>query len=109
MTVAEKFPYEEEAEYNHNPPDGLDAANLCTYISLRNLYFLKRKGGIDDAAFDELRANIVRTHNQLNDSLGLITRCAGVWYRMEEAAIAFEKDKTIENAEAMYKAFYNLK
>ena len=100
------FPYENEAKSGAPMPDGLTAAEQMYYQSLALLSTRYRFGGI--SAEDSVREKKLLEQEFMNAKGKERYSMASVmlWRDVENAATAFAKDRSIENAEKMYEAIY---
>lgn len=100
------FPYENEAKSGAPMPDGLTAAEQMYYQSLALLSARYRYGGI--SAEDSVREKrlLEREYLNMKGKEKYISASVTLWADVEEAATAFAKDQTIENAYKMHEAIY---
>lgn len=108
-----KYKYESEAMRGFEMPDGLSQSEQLHFLSLRSLYAQLRVGIIDrDTATKEKgkltyeldkRLSSESTHDKLREwTVKLFKECEG-------AANAYAKERTLENADRLYKTIYNLR
>lgn len=104
-----EFQFERNAMLGEQLPKGLDIADSCLYIALKNLYamyhnrMISRKDASDEKkklfynwATDKSKIEFL---NRENESLS---------GRIKEAKEKYAKNPSVETADKLYAAFYNL-
>ena len=101
--------FEKDAMHGEPLPKGLDVADSCLYIALKNLYSMYRQGLISrkDASEEKKR----RLQNWTNDKsrIEFLNRESDeLKNKIGEAAEKYKNAPCIENADRLYAALYNL-
>ena len=101
--------FEKDAMHGEPLPKGLDVADSCLYIALKNLYAMYRRGLISrkDASEEKKR----RLQNWTNDKsrIEFLNRESDeLKNKIGEAAEKYKNAPCIENADRLYAALYNL-
>ena len=104
--------YERMAMHGDQMPDGLSLPYQCYYQLLSALYFRYRRGEISkDSAASEKRIafhNANTAHDVFERVRSSSERYAKMNIRIERAANAYAKNRTLENADLLYKALYGM-
>ena len=101
--------YEREAMRNKPTPKGLDIVDTYAYMSLRVLYSAYRKGIIQRKEAAEEKKKIIYNMADGKSKLKCLDRESDILSkRIGEASIAYKENPSIENADKLYAAFYNL-
>lgn len=107
-----EFPYERAAMSGLEMPDGLDAVDQWMYLSLRLLYESKKKGIISREVGRAEKGKLAHQRTILEQKFKmreqLVSACSERTIRVEAAANAYAKDRTLENADKLYKARYGM-
>ena len=90
-------------------PKGLDIADSCLYIALKNLYAMYRKGLISRKdATEEKRKMICNWTNDKSKIEFLNRESDALRDKIGTASEDYKNNPCIENADKLYAAFYNL-
>ena len=101
--------YEREAMRNKPTPKGLDIVDTYAYMSLRVLYSAYRKGIIQRKEAADEKKKIIYNMADGKSKLKFLDRESDILSeRIGEASIAYKENPSIENADKLYAAFYNL-
>nr|DAJ48874.1 MAG TPA: hypothetical protein [Caudoviricetes sp.] len=104
-----EFPFERAAMNNEDMPYGLDIADACFYTALRIIYKAYHNGVIDRKTGVELKNQLSRAYISDKSEVELLERSAlSLNERIKRASEAYKANRTIENADELYNAFYNL-
>lgn len=107
-----EFPYERAAMYGCEMPDGLDWVDQWMFLSLRLLYESNKKGVISREVGRVEKGKLAHQRSILEQKFKvrerLVANCAERTIRIESAANAYAKDRTLENADKLYKALYGM-
>lgn len=106
------YPYERAAMRGDPMPDDLDIVDQLTFLSLRELYSQVRAGKIDRETGSQEKGKLRYQHDLWEGRLRLKERLAqhsvDMFKAVEGAANAYAKDRTLENADRIYKALYKM-
>lgn len=104
-----EFPFERQAMTGDICPKQLDVADTCAYIALKNLYAMYRKGLISRKDASEEKKRIVYNWTTDKSKIEFLNRDSDALRdRICKASEEYAKNATIENADKLYAAFYNL-
>lgn len=104
-----EFPFEKAAMENKPLPKGLDVADSCTYIALKYLYMMYRKGLISRKDATEEKKSIIYNWSMNKSEVEFLEReCFRASSRIRLASEEYVKSRTLETADKLYAAFYNL-
>jgi hypothetical protein len=103
-----KFPFESAACEQAPLPEGLDTNEQAVYLSLRNLYWLLKKGEITRERAKEEKTKIVREYTRRKNIFDYAQTAINVYQKAQSCAMRYAKEPTIENADAFYAAVYGL-
>ena len=104
-----EFPFERQAMTGDVCPKQLDVADTCAYIALKNLYAMYRKGLISRKDASEEKKRIVYNWTTDKSKIEFLNRESETLKRkIGSASEKYAKEPTIENAERLYCALYNL-
>lgn len=104
-----EFPYEKRAMENKPLPKGLDIADSCTYIALKYLYMMYHKGLISRKDATEEKKSIIYNWSMNKSEVEFLEReCFKASGRIRTASEEYVKNPTINNADKLYAAFYNI-
>ena len=100
-----EIPFEKLSMQNAPPPKELSGVELLAYLSACHIYEQYHANKITRNEGTKMKKRIVEalqsaTAKQNNDALR--------WARTENATRNYMQNKTIENADKMHNAFYNL-
>lgn len=100
------------AKKGHWPVDELTAAEEELYRDVQNLYAMFRQGSITAEDGKSRKAQILNKFWSKKDEEGfrrmVSKRYSNMMIRIESAANAYAKDRTLENADKLYKALYGM-
>lgn len=107
-----KFPYERAAMRGEPTPDGLSLIDRMMYQSLACLYVrfnlkgITKEQGASEKQKLSLEYNLAISQRQRE--VNMAQHYAEQNIRIESAANAYAKDRTLENADKLYKALYGM-
>lgn len=104
------YPYERAAMRGEEMPDGLNIVDQLTFLCLRSLYGQKRAGIIDRAAGSREKAKLRYQRDLWEQRLmfreKLAQHSAKMFQDAEAAANAYARERTLDNADRLYRALY---
>ena len=104
-----EFPFEKMAMNEEPMPRGLDVADACLYMGLRYLYAMYKRKLIDRGRATEEKKRLVFNWAEGKKKLEFLDRESKVLRdRIELASKEYSENPTIQNADLLYAAFYNL-
>lgn len=104
-----EFEFERKAMKGEPCPKRLDIADTYAYISLKNLYKMYKAGLISREEAKKEKETIVYNWKTNKSQLEFLSReCEALKNKIKIAAEEYEKSPTLENAERLYCAIYNL-
>ena len=107
--IATEFPFERDAMKGEPLPPKLDIADSCLYISLKNLYAMYKKGLISRKDAKEEKKRLIYNWQTDKSKLDFLNReSEALKTKIEKASQEYRENPTIENADKLYAAFYNL-
>lgn len=99
------FSFEKDAEQGNPMPDGLSLPDQLAYQFLVNLYDRLRRGVITRDQAAEEKGKMTYQHSVSNNILNSYQTMGSWWAGMhkalEAAQIAYQKDRTLENADRL--------
>lgn len=104
-----EFEFERKAMSGEQLPKGLDVADSCLFLSLKNLYAMYRNNAISrkDAAQEKKR--LVYNWTKDKSKIEFLEREAlALNQRIKVAAQEYKNNPCQKNADNLYAAFYNL-
>ena len=108
-TIPTEFPFERAAMNDEDMPYGLDIADACFYAAMRIIYRAYHNGAIDRKTGAELKKQLSRAYKSDKSEVEFLKRSAlALNDRIKKASEAYKLNRTIENADELYNAFYNL-
>lgn len=106
------FSYESAAWDGMEMPDGLDAVDQWMFLSLRLLYQSFRKGIIsrDQGNIEKgkLAHEMTKLENKFKIRERVVQASVEMTVAVESASNAYAKERTLENADRLYKALYGM-
>lgn len=106
------YPYERAAMRGDEMPDSLDIVDQLNFLCLRSLYAQNRAGIIDRTVGSAEKAKLRRQRDFWEQRLffreKLAKHCVEMFQAVEAAANAYAKDRTLENADRLYRAVYGV-
>lgn len=107
--MAIDFDFEVEAMKGDPLPKKLDIADSCLYICLKNLYAMYKKGLISRKDATEEKKRIVYNWQTDKSKLDFLNRKSeDLKTKIEKASQEYRENPTLESADKLYAAFYNL-
>ena len=104
-----EFTFERAATNDEDIPSGLDIADACFYTALRIIYKAYHNGVIDRKTGTELKNQLTRAYVSDKSEVEFLKRSAlALNDRIKKASEAYKSNRTLENADKLYAAFYNL-
>ena len=104
-----EFDFERQAMAGELCPKKLDIADTCAYISLKHLYAMFKQNLISRKDATEEKKRIVYNWTTDKSKIEFLNRESdAVRNRIGKASEEYAKNATIENADKLYAAFYNL-
>lgn len=104
-----EFAYEKRAMRNEPLPKGLDVADSCTYLSFRYLYLMYKGNLISKEEAIEEKRSILYNYSKTKSEVEFLEReVFKASERIKSASEEYVKKPTIENADKLYAAFYNI-
>ena len=105
-----EFPYKKQA-YNREPiPDGLDMADRTYYTFLVLLYTLHKRGFITKAEAVENEDKFNKEYVTMKSEIDFYKReSAKLKIGLAETSKSYAENRTLENADKMFKCFWNTK
>ena len=104
-----EFSFEKEAMNGQPLPKGLDIADSCLYVALKNLYAMYRNKLISRKDATEEKRQLIYNWTTDKSKIEFLNRNSETL--REKIGVASEDYKNnpcIENADKLYAAFYNL-
>ena len=104
-----EFAFEREAMQGKPLPKGLDIADSCLYVALKNLYAMYRNKLISRKDATEEKSLMVYNWTNDKSKIDFLNRDSETLRnKIGVASEDYKKNPCIENAEKLYAAFYNL-
>lgn len=104
------LPYEQMAMRGDPIPQNLDVADTCAYVSLQHLYAMYRQNLISREDAQKEKEHILYNIQSCKSVLAFLSRASlGLQERIKNASENYLNNPTIENADELYGAFYNMK
>ena len=107
-----RFPYERDAMHGLEMPDGLSLLDQYMFLSLRLLYQSHKKGAISREVGQIEKGKLVHQYgiarNRMRFEEDKFVNFADQRKRIEHSANAYAKNRTLDNADQMYKALYGM-
>lgn len=100
--------FEKAAQKGEPMPKGLNASEQLAFLSLRNLYYryYAKQISVEDAKAEKREIVAALSKNQHHEEL--MKKTSALWFRIDQAAVNYAKEPTIENAEVFYATVYGL-
>lgn len=106
------YPYEQAAMRGEEMPNGLSLPDQLMFLALRQLYVQKRSGAIDRDTGSREKAKLGYQRERLCRKLGiqegLVLYSARFFKAVEGAASAYAKNRTLANADELYRVVYRM-
>ena len=104
-----EFSFERQAMRGEPLPQELDIADSCLYISLKNLYAMYRNKLISREDATEEKRRLIYNSTTDKSKIEFLNRASdALKCRINDASENYKKNPSIENADKLYAAFYNL-
>ena len=104
-----EFTFEREAMQGKPLPQGLDIADSCLYVALKNLYAMYRNKLISRKDATEEKRRLVYNWTTDKSKIEFLNREAETLRdKIGAASDDYKNNPCIETAEKLYAAFYNL-
>lgn len=104
-----EFSFERAAMNDEDMPHGLDIADACFCAALRIIYKAYHSGVIDRKTGTEIKKQLTRAYVSDKSEVEFLERSAlALNERIKKASEAYKSNRTLENADELYNAFYNL-
>lgn len=101
--------FEKDAMHGKPLPKGLDIADSCLYIALKNLYAMYRKGLISRKDASEEKKRLLQNWETGKSKIEFLNRKSDeLRNKIGKAAETYKNATCIENADKLYAALYNL-
>ena len=103
------LPYEKDAMANKPLPKDLDVVDSYVYLALKHLYLAYKKKLCSREEASKEKATILYNMSEGKSKLAFLDReSATLRDRISEASERYAENPTIENADKLYAAFYNI-
>ena len=104
-----EFTFEREAMQGNPLPQGLDIADSCLYVALKNLYAMYRNKLISRKDATEEKRRLVYNWTTDKAKLDFLNRDSETLRdKIGAASEDYKNNPCVETAEKLYAAFYNL-
>ena len=104
-----EFTFEREAMQGNPLPEGLDIADSCLYVALKNLYAMYQNKLISRKDATEEKRRLIYNWTTDKAKLDFLNRDSETLRdRIGAASEEYKNNPCIETAEKLYAAFYNL-
>lgn len=102
----QEFRYEKQASRGEALPEDLTFAETYMFIALRHLYADYRAGYISKETAKADKLKLIKEFARIEPMEKTFERTTKMWVRIAEASIRFNKERSIEAAEAFHAAVY---
>ena len=107
--MPDEFTFERSAMNDEDMPRGLDIADACFYTARRITYQAYHNSVIERKTGIELKKQLTRAYESDKSKVEFLDRSAlALNDRIKKASDAYKYNRTLENADELYAAFYNL-
>ena len=104
-----EFAFERDAMQGKPLPKGLDIAASCLYVALKNLYAMYRNKLISRKDATEEKRRLVYNWTTDKSKIEFLNREAETLrYKIGAASDDYKNNPSVETADKLYAAFYNL-
>ena len=104
-----EFTFEREAMQGKPLPQGLDIADSCLYVALKNLYVMYRNNLINRKDATEEKRRLVYNWTTDKAKLEFLNRDSETLRdKIAAASEEYKNNPCVETADKLYAAFYNL-
>lgn len=101
--------FEKNAMHGEPLPKGLDIADSCLYIALKNLYAMYRRGLISRKDASEEKKRLMQNWTTDKSKIEFLNRESDALRdKIGTASEDYKNNPCIETADKLYAAFYNL-
>ena len=101
--------FEKDAMHGEPLPKGLDVADSCLYIALKNLYAMYRQGLISRKDASEEKKRLLQNWITEKSKIDFLNRKSDeLRNKIGDASEKYKNAPCIENADKLYAALYNL-
>ena len=108
-SIMTEFTFEREAMQGNPLPQGLDIADSCLYVALKNLYAMYQNKLISRKDATEEKRRLVYNWTTDKAKLEFLNRESETLRdKIAAASEEYKNNPCIETAEKLYAAFYNL-
>ena len=104
-----EFSFEREAMQGQPLPKGIDVADSCLYVSLKNLYAMYRNKLISRKDATEEKRRLIYNWTTDKSKIEFLDRSSdSLKIKILAASDEYKNNPSIENADKLYAALYNL-
>ena len=104
-----EFPFEKDAMKDLPLPQGLDISDSCLYIALKNLYAMYRNKLISRKDATEEKRRLIYNWTTDKSKIEFLDRSSeSLKIKIGAASDEYKNNPSIENADKLYAALYNL-
>lgn len=104
-----EFSFERQAMEGKPLPQGIDIADSCLYIALKNLYAMYRRKLISRKDAKEEKRRLVYNWTTDKSKIEFLNRDSEtLGARIGVASDEYKNNPCVENADKLYAAFYNI-
>ena len=104
-----EFAFEKDAMQGQPLPKGLDIADSCLYVALKNLYAMYRNKLISRKDATEEKRRLIYNWETDKSKIEFLNReSEGLKSKIGVASEDYKNNPCIETADRLYAAFYNL-
>lgn len=109
MTGITEFAFEREAMQGKPLPQGLDIADSCLYIALKNLYAMYRNKLISRKDATEEKRRLIYNWTTDKSKIDFLNReSEALRDKIGAASEDYKNNPSVENGDKLYAAFYNI-
>ena len=104
-----EFDFERQAMKGDPVPKGLDVADSCLYVGLKNIYSMYKHRLINRKEAKEEKETLVYNWTKNKSQVDFLSReSLNLNERISKAAYEYRNNPSVETADNLYAAFYNL-
>ena len=104
-----EFAFEREAMQGQPLPKGLDIVDSCLYVALKNLYAMYRNKLISRKDATEEKRRLIYNWTTDKSKIEFLNReSEALREKIGDASDAYKENPSLETADALYAALYNL-
>ena len=89
-------------------PEGLNGAEQILFLGLRRLYAYAKISGMSPEEGRQEKSSLLKEFGKRNLQLARAERTDRMWKEIEAASTRFAKERTLESAEAFFRAVYGV-